>query len=104
MSANTMFPLRTRLVPLGFTYSSTFHKQYSVLCKTIRKTPQFYDSLADLRESIKEHGIETVIEAVENGGKLTETALEYFRSMKSQIPMLGLELQARVLAYLYSIQ
>ena len=99
-----MVRLRMRLLPEKYNYSRTFHVLFSTLCKEVKRTPGFYSDLAKIRAKIKFHGIDALLEVVAKESILSITAKEYFEKMKSELPKVGRELQAKTLAYLLSLK
>lgn len=94
--------LKMRLLPDGYSYSKAFHVRFSALCKTVRRTSNFYKEMAGIRSNIKQYGIGQVLKVLymKRDENLSMTAQEYFESMKEELPKVGSELQSRVLTYL----
>ena len=99
-----MVRVRMRILPEGYSYSKSFHILFSTLCKEVKKTPSFYRELTKIRSKINLYGIESILEVIEEENVLSKTATNYFNRMKKELPLVGLELQGRVLTFLMSLK
>ena len=96
--------IKMRLLPENYTYSKQFHVLFSSLCKSVRRTSEFYKELARVRETIKEHGVEEVANTLKDNGLLSTSATTYFEQMNEELPKVGSELQSKVLTYLLCLK
>ena len=96
--------IRVRILPSDHIYSRNFHSRFSTLSKVIRRNSEFYIQLAVVRTKILDFGIVPMIEVLMGDDTLSSHSKEYLETLKDELPLVGKELQARVITYLLSIQ